>query len=247
MTLKNAMPTTIKPTTIIDYIGAVVLLILFVGAVLIVWNVTRGGKTGTTSSPAYSVIACPKDIRAFKELKEKGQMVKLIPEPKNMYARRGVFVNAETVVTKNETKDSKIACGYLYVKAHTQNGPLASYQDVYINPDNFGGHINSHADNNQFGPGDGNERSEYLFLLDDIKYWKSKNRGDVLNADWASLLNVSPEVTFIIALNAEDPSNSGYMDEVSIVYKCKNPTTGEENFDCKLQATPPKFSESSLP
>lgn len=182
----------------------------------------------------YKSITCPDDIAAYNALHENSsQVVKLIPKRKSMFAANGKFINSQIVIIKNETEESKVACGYLLVRAGTtSNGALRSWENVYINPNNFGGHINSE---NQIGLGDGREFSEYIFPLNKIQYWKTrvdKARGNLSSADWASLLNVSEKVSFEIALNTNE--RTGFIDEVSIAYKCWNPATGEENNGCKL-------------
>ncbi len=158
-----------------------------------------------------------------------------------MFAADGKFVNSTIVITKNETEKSKVACGYLFVRAGTgTNGSLQTWENVYINPNEFGGHI---IPNNT--PGDAREYSEYLFSLDKIQYWKTRNRKSVLTADWAALLNVASQVSFHVALNTED--RSGFIDEIAISYKCWNPKTGEENKECRLDVTNRADEESVQP
>lgn len=68
-----------------------------------------------------------------------------------------------------------------------------------------------------------------------MRYWKTRadrNNDTLLSADWAALLNVSETVKFEIALNTNN--QFGFIDELSIAYKCWNPATGEENTGCKL-------------
>lgn len=196
-------------------------------------------KTGVSDTqPALSSIkppVCPADSLSYNSFIENdGKVAKLIDGRKSMFASNGRFINSQKVVTKNETKESKVACGYLLVRAGSDlYGALQRWENAYINPNNFGGHINIE---NQIGLGDGGEFSEYIFPLNEIRYWKTKAdrwRGGLSNADWASLLNVSEEVTFWIALNTEE--RSGFIDEISIAYKCWNPLTGEENKECELK------------
>jgi hypothetical protein len=187
---------------------------------------------GPKEASIYSVITCPEDLDSYKAVEDKGQIVHFFSEPQKSYAVNGSFDNAngfKTVVTKVDTSKSKVACGYIYIKAHTTNGGLAQYEDLYINPDNFGGHLDKSTN---FGPGDGNNFSEYYFSLSDIKYWERKDRREVLEADWASLFNVSSKVTFKVALNTQDIG--GTIDDIAIAYKCKDPKTGLENTGCKL-------------
>lgn len=44
--------------------------------------------------------------------------------------------------------------------------------------------------------------------------------------------NVSSQLTFSIDLNSND--KTGFIDEVSIAYKCWDPNTGLENTGCQL-------------
>ncbi|MEK7537253.1 MAG: hypothetical protein AAB584_02310 [Patescibacteria group bacterium] len=181
--------------------------------------------------PKKEIVSCPTDRLSYNLISQnQNQVIKLIPERKQMFAENGEFINLQVVITKSETKDSKIACGYLFVRVGTQTyGALQDWENIYINPNQFGGHIYSKS---AFSINEGKDFSEYIYSLDKIQYWRSRNEQNILNADWASLLNVSPEISFIIALNTED--KAGFIDELSIAYKCWNPTTGEENTGCKL-------------
>ena len=82
---------------------------------------------------------------------------------------------------------------------------------------------------------DGDKYSEYVYSLNKIQYMKSRSERSIMTADWSYLFNVSPEVIFQIGLNTEN--KTGFVDEISIAYKCWNPDTGEENNGCKLEAT----------
>lgn len=215
-----------------------------------VWGSALIGRVinpSPTPIPIYKSISCPDDFPAYNALrKNPSQVVKLISERKSMFAANGKFINSQIVIIKNETKESKVACGYLFVRVGTtKNGPLQSWENVYINPNNFGGHINP---KNQFGPGDGRDYSEYLFSLNKIQYWKTRSeraKGIISEADWAALLNVSDKVSFEIALNTND--RTGFIDELSIAYKCWNPTTGEENTGCKLEKVSEVDKETTNP
>lgn len=196
---------------------------------------------------AHTAIVCPPDFSSYIALAgNSDRVVKLVGSRKAMHAENGGFVNSQVVITKNETKESKVACGYLFVRAGTgTNNPLQSWENVYINPNDFGGHINP---KDQVGPGDVGPYSEYLFPLNRIQYWKTRAeraRGNLSNADWAALLNVSERVSFTIALNTTN--ESGFIDELSIAYKCWNPATGEENVGCKLSVTGSKDEQTVNP
>lgn len=187
-----------------------------------------------------SVVSCPPDFLSYTTI---NQNVKLIDKRTVMFADNGQFINPQVVVAKSETDNSKVACGYLFVRAGTQtNGALQSWEDVYINPNMFGGHIISQ---NAIVVNDGSEYSEYLFSLDKIPYWPTAARKPSRIANWAYLLNVSNEVKFDIALNTND--KSGFIDELAIAYKCWNPSTGEENNGCKLYIASSKETKTNIP
>ncbi len=183
---------------------------------------------------ARPAVSCPPDFLSYQKLIENpSRTIKLINQRKSMFAENGGFVNLQIVITKNETQESRVACGYLFVIAGTTtNGALQNWENIYINPNQFGGHINPE---DHIGRGDSNNYSEYLFPLNKIKYWKNRaerSKGNLSIADWAALLNVSERVEFNIALNTNN--KTGFIEEVSIAYKCWNPKTGEENNECSL-------------
>jgi len=194
-----------------------------------------GDRKPTISPPDNRlVISCPPDFLSYQKLVENQKsIVDLIKTKTPMYAENGEF-HSKIVITKIETSKSKVACGYLSIRAGTDtNGPLQSWENLYINPNEFGGHIN---DDNNIGSGDSSKYSEYLFTLSKLNYWKTRNdrvNGNLLTADWGVLLNVSQTIGFEIGLNTND--KTGFIDKFSIAYKCWNPETGEENTDCSIQ------------
>lgn len=188
----------------------------------------------TTPQNRPPLVACPANFLSYQELiRDNRSVVHLINEKTAMYAENGEF-KSQVVITKIETEESKVACGYLSVRGGTETyGPLQSWENLYINPNSFGGHIN--PDTN-IGPGDSKTSSEYVFPLSKIHYWKTRNdrvRGNLLTADWGVLLNVSETIGFEIGLNTLD--KTGFIDKFSIAYKCWNPKTGEQNYDCSIQ------------
>ena len=226
-----------KPNSTADYIGALFLMIVFFIGVIVFWKtgITTPPKNITQDPPIRPIVSCSPDYLSYSSLvtEKPNQIVKPIDKKTSMHAANGKFVNSTIIITKGDTTDSKVACGYLYVKVGTNDGALKSWEHVYIDPNEFGGHINSEG---QIGPGDGRNASEYLFSLDQIKYWKDLiaiGQKRISNADWAALLNVSKQVSFDVGLSTED--TTGFVEEISIAYKCWNPKTGEENTGCKLE------------
>jgi len=215
------------------------ILILLVAFILVVLSARFSRKdTVVQLLPSERIaVSCSPDFLSYQELsKNPTHVVSLISDRKLMHAANGKFINSEIIITKNETKESRVACGYLFVRAGTDTyGSLQSWENLYINPNEFGGHIKSE---NHIGGGDNVDYSEYLFPLSDMEYWKTRNarsQGILSRADWSVLLNVSDTVIFIIAMNTENPT--AFIDELSIAYKCWNPATGEENDKCSLIVT----------
>jgi hypothetical protein len=174
---------------------------------------------------------------------------KLIPDRIYTYVEGGEFKNRRVVLAKVETSESKVACGYLFIRAGTDlSGPIQeAWDNLHITVDGRGGHINPAE---QIGPGNRYDDgySEYLFPLNRIQYWEtrtSRSQGRLKVDDWASLLNVSESLTFVFGRNIAEPT--AFIDEATIGYKCWNPITGEENFDCRLDVVESMDTVSSQP
>lgn len=194
-----------------------------------------------------TVVTCPPNSLSYNEfVKGVHKELYLINEETKMYASGGKFINLEKIVSKSETKESKVACGYIRIITGTEDfGPLRSWENIFINPNGFGGHIDSI---NQIGLGDAEKYSEYVFPLSKISYWNTRAdrvKGNQSEADWASLLNVNEKITFEIALNSQD--RTGFIKEVAILYKCWDPATGKETDKCSLKVDDGKTTESVSP
>lgn len=209
-------------------VGVFIIGLLFVvsGA----WLSDKVRKRSTLETPR-SIVDCPSDFIHYSSLSNnEDRTVKLISKETSMFASGGKFVNPQVVITQNKSDKSEMACGYLFIRTGTKNyGPLQNWEDVYINPTGFGGHVSI---DNAISVNEGEEYSEYLIPLERVMYWRTKLRTSKLNANWVALLNVSVEVPFGIGLNTNN--QNGFIDEISITYKCWNPTTGEENNNCQL-------------
>lgn len=225
-------------------IGFFLVALLFVLSAVFLskWITTEDTPQGVEVAVPVTrqIVSCPQDRLSYSVV---DKSIGLISKKTVMFASNGEFINPQIVVTKSETEDSKVACGYVFVRAGTEtNGALQSWEDIYINPNTFGGHIVSQ---NAISVNDGENFSEYIFSLDRIPYWPTTARKVVLSADWASLLNVSNQVKFDIALNTND--RTGFIDELKIAYKCWNPKTGEENTGCKLEILSKEDQQSTTP
>lgn len=182
-----------------------------------------------TTTQERPVVSCSSDgFLSYQEASTTGKIVTLIGERQSMYVENGEFVNSKVILAKSETAESKVACGYLFIHAGTDQA-IQKWEDVVVNPNGFGGHLKSDS---AISVNEGKEYSEYIYNLNKIEYWPNRNRQSVNTADWASVFNVQQSIPFTIALNTEN--KSGFIENVSIVYKCWNPKTGEENKDCDL-------------
>ncbi len=208
------------------------------------WVTTKNPSAVSTPSPiptSFKSVECPPTFEDYQRIKDTtAQTVSLVNDPFSSYGK-GSFRYRGVVVTKIETDKAKVACGYIFIRSSTDRSGLKEWENVYINPNEFGGHLGR---NNQFGPGDGQNYSDYVFSLNNINYWPKRDDTAIRTADWASLLNVSGNVTFEIALNTTNPT--GKIESVSLTYKCWNPKTGEENKDCKIMVEKIVDSQKSL-
>ena len=171
---------------------------------------------------------CPDTYDAYTGLKETGKTLSLVRNL-NSYGKDGHFVNDKIVVVKRAGSGSQVACGYLYTSAKTSGGPLREWENLYINPSGFGGHIlNTSAIVAREEAG----ASVMLFNLSGMTYKETHLAQEIQKADWAALLNVSDRVVFTVAFNTTNPS--GLIQDIQLVYKCWSPETGQETTDCEL-------------
>lgn len=187
------------------------------------------------SGTSAQVVLCPKDSSGYEAL-PKDQIVKLINKKTRAYAANGRFVKPIIILAKRGGLGSEVACGYLYIKTGTESvGPLRDWENIYINPNPlesnpYGGHI---VKDKSISSKDGDLFTEILFSLDNISYRTNKDSKEVKSANWAALMNVSDIIEFYISLNTED--RSGFIEEISIGYRCFNPETGRETHDCRFE------------
>ena len=174
--------------------------------------------------------SCTDTTESFSALKNSGQIVTLVKNL-NTYGENGAFVNSKFTIVKSTGSGSQIACGYLYVKGHGENGrPLqVQWEHPYVKPGQFGGHIET---KNSVIPQTDGKTNEFLFNLSKIDYKLSNSDTEIRRADWAALLNVSDRIQFEVSLNTID--KAGILEEVSIAYQCWSPETGQITQDCRL-------------
>ncbi len=177
---------------------------------------------------------CAGDFSEYNRLKDSGQTVQIISNAP-MYATNGELRNLHSVTVKR-SGDDQVACGYLYVRARKNGNPLEEqYESVYINPHGFGGHILPTKGAIPI-PSPMTSKTEFLLPLNSVAYLPSlpfdPNAQNFRIANWTNLLNVSNSTTFLIGISASDPR--AVMEEVRVVYKCWDSTTGKETAGCQL-------------
>lgn len=188
----------------------------------------------STSTQAFAPVTCPLDTQSFQSTKSNKNVV-LLSANKSSFGVNGSFKNHDYNVTLKRTGlNSKVACGYLFYTISVGSKPIEqNYENLYMAPaesQQFGGQIlptNQNAINiNEVSNG-----TEILIPLNNIPY-DGTSRVNIKQADWVSLLNVTDQMTFNIALNTT--SQYGQINDIEIAYKCWNPQTGLETNDCNL-------------
>lgn len=217
---------------------AIQLIFIFGLGIAAIWVTSLVNKEAPSEEVIREIVkevvlkkpSCPDTTDAFFTLKDSGQLVTLAKNL-NTYGENGAFVNSKITVVKSTGSGSQIACGYLYVKAHGKDGRAlqVQWEHPYINPGQFGGHLET---KNSIVPQIYGETNEFLFNLSKINYKLSNSSVEIRQADWAALLNVSDHIQFEVALNTVD--RAGTLEEVSIAYQCWSPETGQITHDCRL-------------
>jgi len=227
-----------KTLRIIGQVGAILLLGVFsIWVTSFFTNKFSNGKSSaeivkeTISEVIIKRPVCPSTTDEYNNLRKTGQTV-IIAKDFNSYAANSEFVKTKIVTVETNGTGSQVACGYLFVRAHTNNGQLQQeWEHPYIKPGQFGGHmLTNNAITNNVVRG----KTELLYNLANIKYHEKLNLQEIREADWVALLNVTNYIQFNIAFNTTNIT--GILDEISITYKCWNPETGKETNDCHLSA-----------
>lgn len=228
--------------------GFQLILILALGF-LIVWLTSLfTNKVNPEQNIKFVVLpkpTCPETYSGYSGLIGKGQVVYVVKNLRTHVAG-GQFVNQKTINVSRSGSGSEVACGYLYIDVSVGNKPLLQpYESIYIDPDDFGGHIDT---GNAISARNENGGSQFLFDLTKMAYTEgakltysqgsavsfsqAKSSQFIRTADWAALFNVSNIVNFRIALSTTN--TRGTIREIAIAYKCWNPQSGQETNDCKL-------------
>ncbi len=179
---------------------------------------------------------CDGGYAEFQRLLASGQSLQLIHN-ESMFARAGRFINPKDVVVQR-SGTGEVACGYLYVRTRKDGRALEEkYDSVYINPQGFGGHILAKKGNVEISDPTPN-KTEYLLPLNSISYVPNipydPNAQNYKIVNWVNVLNASNETTFSIALSTLH--EQGMIENISIIYKCWDPTDGKETRACQLSA-----------
>lgn len=180
------------------------------------------------------IVECPLDTQSYQATAVNKNLILL--QDKSSFGVNGSFADhSYTVSIKRTGLKSQIVCGYLFYRVSVNNKPIRQdYENLYMTPTNskqFGGHILPDG-KNAISINEINNKTEILIPLNNI-YYDGKERIGIKQADWASLLNVTDQMSFDVALNTTSPL--GHIDSIEIAYKCWNPQTGESTDDCKLE------------
>lgn len=175
---------------------------------------------------------CEKSPEGLDVLGERGQTLQIVNNLPS-HGEAGKFVGSLISTVAISGKDD-IACGYLYIRASKAGQPLEDrYESLYLNPQGFGGHILLGRGISATSTG---KYTEAIIPLESVSYLPSlpytPEAKDYRIADWSRLLNVNSHVDFAVGLSTTNPA--GLVEEVSIAYKCWNPSTGEETNGCLL-------------
>lgn len=217
-------------------------IILLVGATIVLstsWLVNRIKKPDVVEKIVekqvfVSAPTCNNDYAEFQDLVKIGQSVRLISNI-GMYAQSGRLINTREIVV-NRSGAGQIACGYLYVKVRKDGMSLEEkYDSVYINPQDFGGHILSNKGGIAI-PNPESKKTEFLLPLNSIAYIPrvpfNPNAQNFRVADWTKMINISNQTKFSIGLSTIHPE--GMIEDITIAYKCWDSATGKEMHGCQL-------------
>lgn len=217
----------------LQYFGAALIFVLS-AVFLSKWIDTNSSAPKPPPISDNKSVQCPLDTNSYQTTKAIKNLTLL--NNKSSYGVNGSFAGHEyTVSLKRTGLKSQIACGYLFYRVSTGNKPIdQEHEGLYMIPTNsrqFGGHILP-DEKSAISINEVNNKTEFLIPLNSIPY-DGTSRTNIKQADWASLLNVTDQINFDIALNTI--STFGYVDSVEISYKCWNPQTGQETNDCNLE------------
>jgi hypothetical protein len=182
------------------------------------------------------IVECPEDFASYSSTSKRVVLAENVPA--FAIPDKG-FVAGKNVSVKRTGLKSQVACGYLFYKVSSGGKPIdQAHMNLYMGAADtqggiqFGGHILP-SERTQILNKNVDGKTEVLMPLNTITY-DGRDRRNIFQADWSSLLNVTNQVNFYISLNTIQ--NTGMIDLVEIAYKCWNPRTVEETTDCELEA-----------
>ena len=213
--------------------GIFVVIFAFAFVAISAFIYTKVSYVSAPANPTQIGVTCPRDSQSYAQTKDLKNVV-LLNEKQSYGKAGGDFIKQYNVTIERSGLNSQVICGYLFYSVSVEGKPIHLYENFYMTPSlgkQFGGHIYPNGDsfisNNETATS-----TEVLLPLNNISY-DGNERQNFKQADWASLLNVTNQINFTIALNTTDPT--GRINSVEIAYKCWNPQTGQETKDCSLQ------------
>lgn len=215
-----------------DLAGAILMIIIFLGGFYIYSKIAAPGLNKTPI--VLKAPTCSLNFSDYEKLLP-DQSVNLVHNL-NSYAIKGQFYNSRSI-DLIRSGDDEIACGYLYIKAKVDGRALDDkYESIYINPQGLGGHILRSLGVRKDNPNE----TIVLLPLDAVAYLPNlpynPDAKDYKITNWIKLLNASQSTNFAIGFSTTDAK--GEIEEITLTYKCWNPTTGEETKNCRVGKTP---------
>jgi len=206
-----------------------ILVIAFVLVVLSAWFSKRETIVQVPENVLPTKIQCSNDFESFTNTKNKLPVIENRPSNGANKILKGYKVTIErTGLT------SDIACGYLMYQVSFNKQPIE--QDnmaLFMRPtgSQFGGHI--WPDENRGAIiSEIDNKTQVIMPLDTITF-DDTSKQPIKQVNWTSLLNVSDQIEFEVALSAD--VLNGNLDLVQFAYKCRNKDAGKEDDVCLLK------------
>lgn len=180
------------------------------------------------STTTNDVVKCPADYDSFASTTK--NLVLLENKPSNGNGN----LKGYKITLKRTGLTDDIACGYLMYQISFGGKPIEQdYMALYMRPTSsqFGGHLWPDENRGAIIKIIDN-KTQVIMPLDTITYDDTAKQ-PIKQANWASVLNVSDQIEFEIALSADVVN--GNLDLVQFSYKCKNKDTGKDDGICSLE------------
>ena len=207
-----------------------ILVVAFVLVVLSAWFSKKETIVQIPENVLPPKIQCLNNVDSFINTEKK----LLLIEDKPSNGANGILKGYKITIKRTGLTDN-ITCGYLMYEVSFDGKKIE--QDnmaLYMRPTNgqFGGHIWRDENRGAIISEPNNFKTQVIMPLDTITYDDTVKQ-PIKQVNWASLLNVSDQIEFEVALSAD--VLNGNIDLIQFAYKCVNKDTGRENDACLLE------------